>query len=314
MLGYIGKRLLYSLPTIFVPLVLVFFLLRLAPDDPATQILGDNATPEQIAALRQQLGLDQPLPIQFLLWLKGLFTLQLGNSLFFNKPVLELIPQYAAVTLQITVLSLLIALVIGLSAGIAAALLRGKIFDRGIVAVTVFSISLPEFWLALLLIFVFAVSLRWFPVAGYVPLDEGILVSLGTLALPALALGIRQAALLTRMTRSAMLDVLDEPYVTTARAQGLPERTVIGRYALRTGAIPIVTVLGLATSYLLSGAVAIEIIFSLPGMGKLLVDAVTRRDYPVVEGAVLTIAIILVIVNLVVDLIYALLDPRIRLK
>lgn len=314
MAKYIGRRLLYSLPTIFVPLILVFFLLRLAPGDPAAQILGDNATPEQITALRQQLGLDQPLPVQFLLWLKGLFTLQLGNSLFFNKPVLELIPSYAAVTLQVTVLALLIALIIGLVAGIGAALLRGKIFDRGIVGLTVFSISLPEFWLALLLIFVFAVSLRWFPVTGYAPLSEGILVSLGTLALPALALGIRQAALLTRMTRSAMLDVLDEPYVTTARAQGLPERTVIGRYALRTAAVPVITVLGLAASYLLSGAVAIEIIFSLPGMGKLLVDAVSRRDYPVVEGAVLAIAIILVIVNLLVDLCYAILDPRIRLK
>jgi peptide/nickel transport system permease protein len=208
----------------------------------------------------------------------------------------------------------MIALFIGLSAGIAASLLRGKIFDRGIVAATVFSISLPEFWLALILIFVFAVTLRWFPVAGYVTFDEGIWASLATLALPALAIGIRQAALLTRMTRSAMLDVLDEPYVTTARAQGLPESTVIGRYTLRTAAVPVVTVVGLAVSYLLSGAVAIEIIFSLPGMGKLLVDAVSRRDYPVVEGAVLTIAIILVIVNLAVDLLYALLDPRIRLK
>ncbi|HEX2910998.1 MAG TPA: ABC transporter permease [Chloroflexia bacterium] len=314
MLRYIGRRLLYSLPTIFVPLILVFFLLRLAPGDPAAQILGDNATPEQIAALREHLGLNQPLPVQFLLWLKGLFTLQLGNSLFFNKPVLELIPQYAAVTLQVTVLALLIALILGLGAGITAALMRGKVFDRGLVAVAVLSLSLPEFWLALLLIFIFAVSLRWFPVTGYVPFSEGVLPALGALMLPALALGIRQAALLTRMTRSAMLDVLDEPYITTARAQGLPERTVIGRYALRTGSIPIITVLGLATSYLLSGAVAIEIIFSLPGMGKLLVDAVSRRDYPVVEGAVLTIAIILVIVNLLVDLGYALLDPRIRLK
>ena len=311
---YIGRRLLHSLPTIFIPLVLVFFLLRLAPGDPAVQILGDNATPEQIAALRDQLGLNQPLPIQFLLWLKGLFTLQLGDSLFFHKPVLELIPAYAAVTLQITILALLISLVIGLSAGIAAALLRGKIFDRGIVAATVFSVSLPEFWLALVLIFIFAVSLRWFPVAGYVTFDEGIGASLATLALPALAIGIRQAALLTRMTRSAMLDVLDEPYVTTARAQGLPERTVIGRYAFRTASVPIVTIVGLAVSYLLSGAVAIEIIFSLPGMGKLLVDAVSRRDYPVVEGSVLTIAIILVVVNLAVDLLYAALDPRIRLK
>lgn len=311
---YIRRRLLHALPTIFIPLVLVFFLLRLAPGDPAVQILGDNATPEQIAALRTQLGLDQPIPVQFVLWLKGLFTLQLGDSLFFHKPVLELIPAYAAVTLQLTFFALLIALVIGLGAGIGAALLRGKILDRGIIAVMVFSISLPEFWLALVLIFLFAVTLRWFPVAGYVSFDEGILASLATLVLPALAIGVRQAALLTRMTRSAMLDVLDEPYVTTARAQGLPEATVIGRYTLRTAAVPVVTVIGLMVSYLLSGAVAIEIIFSLPGMGKLLVDAVSRRDYPVVEGSVLTIAITLVVVNLIVDLVYAWLDPRIRLK
>ncbi len=168
--SYIRRRLVHSLPTIFIPLVLVFFLLRLAPGDPAVQILGDYATPEQVAALRQQLGLDQPLPIQFILWLKGLFTLQLGDSLFFHKPVLELIPAYAAVTLQITLLALMIALFIGLSAGIAASLLRGKIFDRGIVAATVFSISLPEFWLALILIFGAAVSMllrEWLDATNY---------------------------------------------------------------------------------------------------------------------------------------------------
>ena len=174
-------------------------------------------------------------------------------------------------------------------------------------------VSIPEFWLALLLIFVFAVTLRWLPVSGYVPLSQGLLASAATIALPALALGIRQSALITRMMRSAMLDVLDEPYIVTARAQGLDERIVIGRYAMRTAAIPVVTVAGLSASYLLSGAIAIELIFSLPGLGRLLVDAVARRDYPVVEGAVLAIALMLAVLNLIVDLAYAWLDPRVRL-
>ncbi|MBV9491978.1 MAG: ABC transporter permease [Verrucomicrobia bacterium] len=314
MITYILRRLLYMLPTIFVPLVLVFLLLRLAPGDPAAQILGDQATPEQISALRHQLGLDQPLLIQFVIWLKGVLTLQLGDSLFFHQPVLEVIPAYAVVTVQIAALALLIAIIIGLIAGVLAAIRRDSILDRGLVAMAVLGISLPEFWLALLLIFVFAVTLRWFPVAGYVPPTEGLLACASTIALPALALGIRQSALITRMTRSAMLEVLDEPYITTARAQGLPEATVIRRYALRMASIPVVTVAGLAASYLLSGVVAIELIFSIPGMGKLLVDAVARRDYPVVEGVVLTISVMLAFLNLLIDLLYAVLDPRIRLK
>lgn len=311
---YILRRLLHALPTIFVPLVLVFILLRLAPGDPAAQILGDNATVDQIEALRHTLGLDQPMPVQFVLWLKNILTLQLGNSLFFRKPVIEIIPEYAFVTLQVAFAALLIAVVIGVTAGIISAIRRGTIIDRGVVAAAVLNISIPDFWLALFLIFVFAVTLRWFPVAGYTPPSEDVVASALTIALPALALGIRQSALLTRMSRSAMLDVLGEPYMTTARAQGLPELTVIGRYALRTASIPIVTVIGLAASALLSGAVVIELIFSLPGLGKLLVDAVGRRDYPVVEGVVLMISIILATINLIVDLVYAALDPRIRLK
>ena len=312
--AYIRRRLLYMLPTIFVPLVLVFLLLRLAPGDPAGQILGDQATPEQIAALRHTLGLDQPLPVQFLLWLKGVLTLQLGDSLFFHQPVAQILPAYAGVTLEIALVALLIAVLLGLIAGIIAALHRDGVLDRGLIAIAVLGVSLPEFWLALLLIFVFAVTLRWFPVSGYVSPAQGVLASAAAIALPALALGLRQSALLTRMTRSAMLDVLGEPYIVTARAQGLPERTVIGRYALRTASIPVVTVAGLAASYLLSGAVAIELIFSLPGLGKLLVDAVSRRDYPVVEGVVLTIAVMLALLNLLIDLLYAWLDPRIRLR
>jgi peptide/nickel transport system permease protein len=314
MIRYIGQRLFLVLPTIFVPLLLVFLLLRLAPGDPAAQILGDQATPDQVAALRHDMGLDQPLAIQFVVWLKGVLTLHLGMSFFFRQPVAEVLPAYAFVTLQIALLALFIALVIGACAGVVAALNRNRPIDRGLVALAVLGLSLPEFWFALLLIFLFAVTWRVFPVAGYVAPSEGLLASFMTIALPAIALGLRQSALMTRMMRSAMLDAMGEPYIMTARAQGLPERLVVTRYALRVAAAPFVTVAGLSASYLLSGVVAIELIFSLPGLGKLLIDAVGRRDYPIVEGAVLTIAVMLALLNLAIDLIYAMLDPRVRLS
>jgi peptide/nickel transport system permease protein len=313
MARYILRRLLLVLPTIFVPLVIVFILLRLSPGDPAGQILGDQATPEQVAALRHDLGLDRALPVQFVFWLKNILTFHLGESLFFHQPVASLIPSYALVTLEVAIVALALALTLGVGAGVLAALKSGTMVDRGLVTSAVLGVSVPEFWLALLLIFLFAVTLRWLPVSGYVPLSQGFLASAATIVLPAVALGIRQSALIARMMRSAMLDVLDEPYITTARAQGLDERVVIGRYALRTAAIPVVTVAGLSASYLLSGAIAIELIFSLPGLGRLLVDAVARRDYPVVEGAVLAIALMLAILNLIIDLLYAWLDPRVRL-
>jgi peptide/nickel transport system permease protein len=314
MLRYIGRRLLLVLPTIFVPLVLVFLLLRLAPGDPAAQVLGDQATPDQVAALRHEMGLDQPLVFQFVIWLKGVLTLHLGSSFFFRQPVIEVLPSYAFVTIQVALLALFIALVIGACAGVVAALQRNTPIDRGLVALAVLALSLPEFWFALLLIFLFAVTWRIFPVAGYVAPSEGLAASFLTIALPAIALGLRQSALMTRMMRSAMLDVMGEPYITTARAQGLPEYQVVTRYALRVAAAPFITVAGLSASYLLSGAVAIELIFSLPGLGKLLIDAVGRRDYPIVEGAVLAIAVMLAMLNLAIDLIYALLDPRVRLS
>jgi peptide/nickel transport system permease protein len=314
MLRYLFKRFLLILPTIFVPLLMVFLLLRLAPGDPAGMMLGDQATPEQIAALRTELGLDQPLYIQFLLWLKSVFTLDFGNSIFFRKPVMSIIPAYATTTITLTVVALLLAIAIGVAAGILAALNRNKPIDRAVVTTAVLGISIPEFWFALLLIFLFAVTLRWFPVAGYKPPSAGVIAWGATIFLPALALGVRQSALMTRMMRSSMLDVLNEPYITTARAQGLPERTVIGRYALRTAAMPVMTVIGLSAGYMLGGAVAIEIIFALPGLGRMLVEAVSRRDYPLVEGGVLTISLILAVLNLLIDLAYAYLDPRIRYK
>jgi peptide/nickel transport system permease protein len=312
MLRYLGKRFLLILPTIIVPLLLVFLLLRLSPGDPAGMILGDQATADQLQALRSELGLDQPLWVQFLLWAKGIVTLDLGNSLFFRKPVIEIIPSYAMVTILLALVALLLAIVIGVLSGVISAMNRNKPVDRGVVTAAVFGISIPEFWFALLLIFVFAVTLRWFPVAGYKPPSAGAIAWASTMALPVLALGIRQSALMTRMMRSSMLDVMGEPYITTARAQGLPERTVIGRYAMRTAAIPVVTVAGLSAGYMLGGAVAIEIIFALPGLGRMLVEAVGRRDYPLVEGGVLTIALVLAVLNLLIDVVYALLDPRIR--
>ena len=312
MLRYLGKRFLLILPTIFVPLILVFLLLRLSPGDPAGMMLGDQATPEQIAALRTQMGLDQPLLMQFLLWLKNIVTLNLGNSLFFREPVMQIIPRYAGVTILLTLVALTLAVAIGVTMGLISAMNRNKPIDRGVVATAVLGISLPEFWFALLLIFIFSVTLRWFPVAGYNPPSAGVVAFAATIFLPALALGVRQSALMTRMMRSSMLDVLNEPYITTARAQGLPERTVIGRYAMRTAAMPVVTVVGLSAGYMLGGAVAIELIFALPGLGRLLVEAVGRRDYPLVEGGVLTIALVLAFLNLLIDVIYALVDPRIR--
>jgi len=314
MLRYLGRRLLLVLPTIFVPLMLVFLLLRLAPGDPAAQILGDQATPDQVAALRHEMGFDQPLALQFLFWLKRILTLDLGSSLFFKQKILDILPSYALVTLQVAALAMLIALVVGAIAGVAAALNRDTWMDRGLVTLAVLCLSLPEFWFALLLIFLFAVTWRLFPVAGYIAPHEGLIASFMTVALPALALGLRQSALMTRMMRSAMLDAIGEPYIFTARAQGLPEWLVVTRYALRVAAAPFVTVAGLSASYLLSGVVAIELIFSLPGLGKLLIDAVARRDYPVVEGAVLAVALMLAALNIVIDLIYAALDPRVRLS
>lgn len=312
MLRYLGKRFLLILPTIFVPLVLVFLLLRLSPGDPAGMMLGDQATPEQIDALRTKMGLDQPLLVQFLLWLKNIVTLNLGDSLFFREPVMQIIPRYAGVTLLLTLAALTLAVLIGVTLGVISAMNRNKPVDRAVVATAVLGISLPEFWFALLLIFVFSVTLRWFPVAGYNPPSAGMIAFGATIFLPALALGVRQSALMTRMMRSSMLDVLNEPYITTARAQGLPERTVIGLYAMRTASVPVVTVVGLSAGYMLGGAVAIELIFALPGLGRMLVEAVGRRDYPLVEGGVLTISLVLAFLNLAIDVIYALIDPRIR--
>jgi len=309
---YLVKRLLLLMPTVFVPVLLVFVMMQLAPGDPAAVLLGDTATPAQVDALRGELGLNDPFWTQFLTFVGNLLTLNLGDSIFLGKPVLSTVLGYGIITAQLTILALLMAILLGGSAGILAAMFHNRLLDKVTMFVAVLGVAIPEFWFALLLILVFAVTLRWFPVSGYVPGSEGLFESLQSLALPALALGLIQAAFIARMTRSAVLDVLGEQFVATARAKGIGARAVIGRHVVRAASVPIVTVVGLTMAVLLGGAIAVETVFSLPGIGRLLVQAVARRDYPLIQGIVLIVALAYVLINLLIDLVYALIDPRVR--
>lgn len=309
---YMLKRLLLVLPTLVVPVVLIFTLLRLAPGDPAVVMLGNLATEEQIKALRADLGLDQPIYTQLGVWMDQLLHLDLGRSIFFRQPVLSTISDHAGVTLQLTLLSFVLALVLGVGGGMLAALYRNRAVDRVVMVFAIIGVSLPEFWFGLNLILLFAVHLQWFPVSGYVPLSDGLLPSMRSLVLPAVCLGMIQAAFIARLTRSTVLDVLSEPFVTTARAKGLPERIVVVKHIARAVLVSILSTMGVILGLLLSGAIAIEVVFALPGLGRLLVDSVVRRDYPVIQGVVLFTSLTFVGVNLLVDFLYALVDPRVR--
>ena len=311
MLAYIVRRLLFTIPVMLLVATGVFLLLHLAPGDPVGIILGPDASEEQRLAMRRELGLDRSLPIQYVDWLGRVARGDLGRSLFLDKPVVSALAERAQPTLLLTTLALLVAVSVGLPSGIIAARSRGSWLDLGAMTVAILGISMPTFWLGLNLILVFAVTLRWLPVAGYQPLSAGLWESLRYLILPAVTLGIAQAALLARMTRSMMLEVLDQDYIRTARAKGLGERVVISRHALRNAFIPLLTVIGLITAALLGGAVVTEQIFNIPGVGRLLIQAIGRRDFPLVQGTVLIIAAIYVLVNLFVDVLYAVIDPRI---
>lgn len=313
MLAYALQRVIALLPTVAVPLVLVFLLLRLAPGDPAAILLGDQATPEQVASLRTELGLDQPLIIQFFQFLQDIFTLNLGESLFLNLPVVEVIPQYAAVTLEIGALSLVIALVLGVALGSTASLQRNTVRGRAATALGIVGISVPQFLLAMVLILIFAVGARWFNVGGYVPWSAGTWPHLRSIILPALALGLAETAFVSRITRGAVLDVMQEPFVTTAKSLGIPLRRINRVHILRLSSLQILTVAGLLSASVISGSAVIESIFGLPGMGRLLLDAVQRRDYQLVQGIVLFTGLVIIVVNLIVDLLYAVVDPRVQL-
>jgi len=312
MVAYVLRRVLLAVPVMFVVAGGVFLLLYLTPGDPVSVILGPDASPQQIAELRQRLGLDQPVLVQVVRWFGRLLVGDLGESIYLNRPVLQTLLERAEPTLMLTLLATLFAILLGLPIGIVSATRAGSWADLGAMLVAMGGISMPSFWVGLNLIFVFAVMLGVFPVAGYQPLSRGLWENLRYLALPAVTLGFAQAALLARMSRSMMLEVLREDYVRTARAKGLAERTVVLVHALKNAMVPLVTVMGLTFAILMGGAVITEQVFNIPGLGRLLVQSVLRRDYPVVQGIVLVIAFNYVAINLLVDILYGFFDPRVR--
>jgi peptide/nickel transport system permease protein len=297
---------------LIVVALVVFGLLRFTPGDPAAVMLGDNASAADVERLRRVLGLDQPLPVQFATWVGQIARGDLGQSLFLNRPVAQAILERLEPTLLLTFYALVIAVGVAVPAGTLAAARQGTWTDRGMMMFSLLGVSLPDFLVGLLLILVFAVALGWMPSEGYRPIGDGLLENVRGLLLPAIALGMAQAALIARTTRASVLEVLRHDYVQTARAKGLSERVVMWRHVLRNALVPVVTIIGLSYAILMGGAVIIETVFNLPGVGRLVISAVSRRDYPVVQGVILFVAAVSVLVNLVVDVLYAQLDPRVK--
>lgn len=312
MVAYIVRRMLAIIPVIILVATATFLLLRMTPGDPVAVLLGPDATVDQIEQLRAELGLNDPIYVQYFRWLSGVARGDLGRSIFLNKPVSDAILERIAPTLQLSLLSSFVAILIGIPAGVLAATRQGRALDWGTMLLAMVGISMPTFWLGLNLIFLFSVTLRWLPPQGYQPLTEGLWANLSRMILPAITLGAGPGAFLARMTRSVIIEALAEDYVRTARAKGLNETRVLIRHVLRNGLIPIVTVIGLIFAALMGGAVVTEQVFNIPGIGRLLIQAVLRRDFPLIQGIVLFIAIVYVIINLLVDILYAYLDPRIR--
>jgi peptide/nickel transport system permease protein len=312
MLAYILRRLAGMLAVMLIVAAIVFVIARVVPGDPAAVMLGSAATPEDVAALRSRLGLDQPLLAQFIIYLRQIVTLDLGQSIFLDQPVAQALVQRAELTATLTLMAAGIAVLIGVPVGLLSAVRRGTGLDQAVVAFAMLAASVPSFWIGLTLIKYLAVDLRWFPVAGYGPPGATFAERLQYLILPAIALGIPNSALILRFTRTSMLDVLGEDYVRTARAKGLPPGVVVLKHAFRNALIPVVTVVGLTVAVLIGGAIVTETVFGLPGVGNLIVSAVLRRDYPVIQGALLVISGIYVLINLGVDLLYAVIDPRVR--
>lgn len=306
------RRLLSAIPVLFIVSLISFGLMRLIPGDPAASIAGPSATPAQIDQLRRDLGLDEPVLMQLLHYYQGLLQGDFGKSLLLGKGVLAATLERLPVTIGLSLYALVLTLLIGVTSGIIAALRQNTWVDQVAMMIAMLGISIPNFFLGLLMIIFFAVQLGWLPSGGYVPFSQDPIGWLRSTTMPAISLALLQAGLLARITRSGMLEVLRQDYVRTARAKGLPERQVILKHALANALIPIVTVVGIIISLLLSGAVVTEALFSLPGMGQLLTQAVLSRDYPMVQGGLLLVTTFLVVVNILVDILYALIDPRVR--
>ena len=312
MFAFVARRVLATIPVMGIVAVFVFLLLHLSPGDPATVIAGDYSSPEDIERIRARLGLDRPLHVQFASWIGRIAQGDLGTSIFSNLPVSRLIAQRLEPTLSLALLTLAFTVAVAVPLGTVAAWRAGTWIDRGVMAFAVVGFSVPVFVLGYVLIQVFAIGAGWFPVQGYAPLSEGVGPFLHRLILPALALSAVYIALIARIARASVLEALAEDHVRTARAKGLPERLVLLRHALANAAAPIVTVIGIGFSLLIGGVVVTESVFNIPGLGRLTVDAVLRRDYPVIQGIVLVFSAACVAVNLAVDLLYTAFDPRIR--
>ena len=312
MLEFILRRLLVALPVLLLVSLISASLMQLVPGDPAAAIAGSSASDIEIAKIREQLGLNRPFASRLADWYVALAHGDLGNSILLNRPVTRAIAERVPVTLALAGFALLLTIAIGLPCGIIAAVRANTWVDQAVLTFALIGVSVPNFWLSLMLIVLFGVMLEWLPAGGYVPFADDPVQWLRCLILPALSLALLQVGLLARITRATMLEVLQQDYVRTARAKGLPALKVIGKHALKNVMVPVVTVIGISFGLLLSGSVVIETVYSIPGMGRLLANAIFGRDYPLIQGGLLLTAAVLVLLNLIVDVLYAVIDPRIR--
>jgi peptide/nickel transport system permease protein len=310
--AYLVRRVFATIPVMAVVGLLVFLLLHLSPGDPAAIIAGDNASPAQIAQIRERLGLDEPLWVQFGIWSWNVIRGDLGVSIFSNLPVTRLIGQRAEPTIALTLTTLLVAVSIAITAGVLAAWKVGSWIDRAVMILAVLGFSVPVFVVGYALVYVFAMKLGWLPVQGYVPIRDGLWPWLRHLILPSIALGLAYVALIARITRASMLEVLSEDYIRTANAKGAGSFRMLIVHGLRNAAVPIVTVIGIGVALLIGGVVITESVFNIPGVGRLTVDAIMRRDFPTIQGIILLFSAVYVLINLLVDILYTVLDPRIR--
>ncbi len=313
MLRYVLMRVLATVPVMGVVAVFVFLMLRLTPGDPAAVIAGDYATAEDVARIREQLGLNQPIPVQFAKWIGALLQGDLGTSIFTNLPVTTLIAQRLEPTLLLSLSTITFAVLVAVPLGTIAAWRSGSLLDRFVMLFSVAGFSVPVFVLGYILVYVLAMWLQWLPVQGYKsPFEAGFLAFLRHIALPTMTLSVIFIALIARMTRASVMEVLEEDYIRTARAKGQNELRVLLRHALRNAAVPIVTVIGIGIALLIGGVVVTESVFNIPGLGRLVLDAVLARDYPIIQGLILFFSFVYILINLIIDLSYTLLDPRIR--
>jgi peptide/nickel transport system permease protein len=312
MLAYLARRLLATIPVMAIVAVLVFSMLRLTPGDPAAIIAGAAATSQDIVDIRARLGLDQSIIAQFFLWIGNVLSGNLGESFFFKKPVAELVADRIGPTFALATTTIVFSVIVAVPLGVLAAWKQGHWIDRLVMGFSVLGFSVPVFVVGYVLIYIFAIELSWLPVQGYQPIGDGFWGFLQRLILPSLTLSVIYIALIARITRTSVIEVLGEDYIRTARAKGLTDRVVLMKHALRNAAVPIVTVIGIGVALLIGGVVVTESVFSIPGLGRLTVDAVLARDYPTVQAVILLFSAVYVVLNLLVDVAYTLLDPRIR--